>query len=296
MAAIHSSLISPNAKTPPCTLWRPRAGAREITKKNACCGIVGISGSAIGIIVDLPWGLPPLVQLKGADSAPRSWLKPGFGKVFCWFLWGWRQGEGSKTYCYLFQTSNSSDIRLWGVEFHLFPGKQPNLPCFFLRFSHCLAGFGIQTAGAGLKIGIQSCPHTELVLTHGHTWWRFWKLGSFEKDSPLDPLQKPRMRRKSVQMRCKTLQELWGCTSWNQWFLSWRNSCILDIPNLDPGHRCGRRTSRFGGPGTVVFSPIAATGVLGNILEISGVSRIISFICDGLYCVCLYCVFSLICL
>ena len=131
MAAIHSSLISPNAKTPPCTLWRPRAGAREITKKNARCGIVGISGSAIGIIVDLPWGLPPLVQLKGADSAPRSWLKPGFGKVFCWFLWGWRQGEGSKTYCYLFQTSNSSDIRLWGVEFHLFPGKQPNLPCFF---------------------------------------------------------------------------------------------------------------------------------------------------------------------
>ena len=103
---------------------------------------------------------------------------------FFWFLLGWRQGEGSKTYCYLFQTSNSSKIRLWGVEFHLFPGKQPNLPCFFLRFSHCLAGFGIQTAGAGLKIGIQSCPHTELFLTHGHTWWRFWKLGSIRRIHP----------------------------------------------------------------------------------------------------------------
>ena len=290
MAAIHSSLISPNAKTPPCTLWRPRAGAREITKKNARCGIVGISGSAIGIIVDLPWGLPPLVQLKGADSAPRSWLKPGFGKVFCWFLWGWRQGEGSKTYCYLFQTSNSSDIRLWGVEFHLFPGKQPNLPCFFLRFSHCLAGFGIQTAGAGLKIGIQSCPHTELVLTHGHTWWRFWKLGSFEKDSPLDPLQKPRMRRKSVQMRCKTLQELWGCTSSNNRVCAfWISLTWIQATDAGEGHQDSEART-----GQSFSTLVAATGVLGNILEISGVSRIISFICDGLYCVCLYCVFSLI--
>ena len=132
MAAIHSSLISPNAKTPLCTLWRPRAGAREITKKRLLrrWDIRQCHWDHRGS----PLRSAAISAVEGSRQCAKVMVETWIWKGFLLFLLGWRQGEGSKTYCYLFQTSNSSNIRLWGVEFHLFPGKQPNLPCYFFVF------------------------------------------------------------------------------------------------------------------------------------------------------------------